>query len=148
MCMATTPVVPPPPAAQGRSAPRSAMASSTPVSAAPAGSSAADLIASKIVAEGFTFDDVLLLPRYSNVMPAEADTSTRLTPNIRLKIPLVSAPMDTVPESAPGVALAAEGRIGRIPRNPPQHPPQGPARVRPHGPGPRGPPRGRPRAGR
>jgi IMP dehydrogenase len=71
----------------------------------------------KIVADGITFDDVLLLPRYSDVMPADADTSTRLTPNIRLKIPLVSAPMDTVTESALAIALAQEGGIGIIHRN-------------------------------
>lgn len=73
--------------------------------------------ASKIVDDGVTFDDLLLLPRYSNVMPAEANTSTRLTPNIRLNIPLVSAPMDTVTESALAIALAQEGGIGVIHRN-------------------------------
>ena len=71
----------------------------------------------KIVGEGFTFDDVLLLPRHSDVMPSEADTSTRLTPKIRLRIPLVSAPMDTVTESALAIGLAQEGGIGVIHRN-------------------------------
>ena len=71
----------------------------------------------KIVGEGFTFDDVLLLPRHSDVMPADVDTSTRLTPGIRLRIPLVSAPMDTVTESALAIGLAQEGGIGVIHRN-------------------------------
>jgi IMP dehydrogenase len=69
------------------------------------------------MSDGITFDDVLLLPRYSDVMPADADTRTRLTPQITLKIPLVSAPMDTVTESALAVALAQEGGIGVIHRN-------------------------------
>jgi IMP dehydrogenase len=77
----------------------------------------ADLASQKIQVDGLTFDDVLLLPRYSDVMPADADTTTRLTPSIRLKIPLVSAPMDTVTESALAVALAQEGGIGVIHRN-------------------------------
>lgn len=76
-----------------------------------------DPAVTKIVSEGITFDDVLLLPRYSDVMPSQADTSTRLTPSIRLNIPLISAPMDTVTESALAIALAQEGGVGVIHRN-------------------------------
>ena len=71
----------------------------------------------KIVAEGITFDDVLLLPAKSNFVPAEADTSTQLTNNIGINIPIVSAAMDTVTESALAIALAQEGGIGIIHKN-------------------------------
>ncbi len=71
---------------------------------------------SKVIQEGVTFDDVLLIPEYSEVTPDNADTSTRLSRNIPLKIPLVSAPMDTVSESALAIALAQEGGIGIIHR--------------------------------
>ena len=54
----------------------------------------------KIIAEGITFDDVLLVPAYSKVNPSEVDLSTQLTPNIRMNVPIVSAPMDTVTEAA------------------------------------------------
>ncbi len=71
----------------------------------------------KIAGEGITFDDVLLVPRLSSVVPTEADTSTRLTRDIRLNIPIVSAAMDTVTESRLAIALAQEGGIGVIHRN-------------------------------
>ncbi len=71
----------------------------------------------KIIGDGITFDDVLLVPALSKVVPDELDLSTQLTPNIRLQIPLVSAPMDTVTESALAIALAQEGGIGIIHRN-------------------------------
>lgn len=78
-----------------------------------------DYARSKIVADAVTFDDVLLLPRASSMTPGEADTSTRLTRNIRINIPLLSAPMDTVTESALAIALAQEGGLGVIHRNMP-----------------------------
>lgn len=68
----------------------------------------------KIIGEGFTFDDVLLVPRKSDVLPKSVDLRTRLTRNIGLNIPLVSAAMDTVTESALAIALAREGGIGII----------------------------------
>ena len=66
-----------------------------------------------------SFDDVLLLPNYSDVVPRDVDISTRLTRNIRLNIPLVSAAMDTVTESRTSISMAREGGIGIIHRNMP-----------------------------
>ncbi|HSW46343.1 MAG TPA: IMP dehydrogenase [Phycisphaerae bacterium] len=74
-------------------------------------------VARKIVSEGITFDDVLLLPAHSSVVPRVADVTTRLTRNIPINIPLISAPMDTVTESALAIALAQEGGIGIIHKN-------------------------------
>jgi IMP dehydrogenase len=70
----------------------------------------------KIRGEGVTFDDVLLVPRRSEVIPAEVDTSTWLTRTIRLNIPVVSAAMDTVTEAGMAIALAQHGGIGMIHR--------------------------------
>ncbi len=71
----------------------------------------------KIIAEGITFDDVLLVPARSDFVPSQADTTTRLTRNIPIQIPIVSAAMDTVTEAALAIALAQEGGIGVIHKN-------------------------------
>jgi IMP dehydrogenase len=69
------------------------------------------------VLEGLTFDDVLLVPASSDIAPKDADTSTHLTAEIRLAIPLVSAAMDTVTEARTAIAIAQEGGIGIVHRN-------------------------------
>lgn len=66
---------------------------------------------------GLTYDDVLLLPGESDVIPSEADTSTRLTRNIRMRIPLLSSAMDTVTESRMAISLARQGGVGILHRN-------------------------------
>lgn len=71
----------------------------------------------KIVGEGLTYDDVLLIPQYSEVLPRETNLTTRLSRGITLHIPLISAAMDTVTESAMAIALAREGGIGIIHKN-------------------------------
>ncbi|MDL1972611.1 MAG: IMP dehydrogenase [Deltaproteobacteria bacterium] len=71
------------------------------------------------IKEALTFDDVLLVPAKSDILPKEVDVSTQLTPNIRLNIPIVSAAMDTVTESRTAISLAREGGIGIIHRNMP-----------------------------
>lgn len=72
---------------------------------------------SKFAKEGLTFDDVLLVPRKSEVLPRESDISTKLSANIKLNIPLISAGMDTVTEAALAIAIAREGGIGIIHKN-------------------------------
>lgn len=71
----------------------------------------------KIIMEGITFDDVLLIPQRSEVLPKEIDLSTRLTKKIKLNIPLMSAAMDTVTEARFAIAIAREGGIGIIHKN-------------------------------
>ena len=67
--------------------------------------------------EGFTFDDVLLVPRYSSVLPSEVSTLTHFSKNIKLSIPIVSAAMDTISESQMAISLAREGGISVIHKN-------------------------------
>lgn len=72
---------------------------------------------SKIALEGLTFDDVLVVPRYSEVLPRDVNTSVQLTRKLRLNIPIMSAAMDTVTESGMAIAIAREGGIGIIHKN-------------------------------
>lgn len=72
---------------------------------------------SKIALEGLTFDDVLVVPRYSEVLPRDVNTSVQLTRSLRLNIPIMSAAMDTVTESGMAIAMAREGGIGIIHKN-------------------------------
>ena len=71
----------------------------------------------RIAKEALTFDDVLLVPAHSTVLPNTADLSTQLTKTIRLNIPMLSAAMDTVTEARLAIALAQEGGIGFIHKN-------------------------------
>src|ERR671931_2689314 len=71
----------------------------------------------RIAYQGITFDDVLLEPAYSDVVPRDVDVRTQLTRTIRLNIPILSSPMDTVTESDLAIALAQEGGMGIIHKN-------------------------------
>lgn len=71
----------------------------------------------RIAYRGMTFDDVLLEPSYSEVLPGDVDVTTQLTRNIRLNVPIISSPMDTVTESEMAIALAQEGGMGIIHKN-------------------------------
>ncbi|HWW42951.1 IMP dehydrogenase, partial [Pedobacter sp.] len=71
----------------------------------------------KFVAEGLTYDDVLLVPAYSEVLPRDVDTGTYLTKKIRLNVPVVSAAMDTVTEAGLAIAIAQAGGIGMLHKN-------------------------------
>ena len=70
----------------------------------------------RVVQKALTFDDVLLVPAHSDVLPREVSLKTRLTRSISLNIPVVSAAMDTVTESRLAIAIAQEGGIGKIGR--------------------------------
>ena len=76
-------------------------------------------IAERVQIEGLTFDDVLLIPAYSNVLPRNVDLTTRFSRRIELNTPIVSAAMDTVTESKMAIAIAREGGIGVIHKNMP-----------------------------
>ena len=74
-------------------------------------------IADKVVMDGLTYDDVLLIPAYSEVLPKAVELSTKFSRNIDLKIPFVTAAMDTVTEAQMAIAIAREGGIGVIHKN-------------------------------
>jgi len=71
----------------------------------------------KFVGEGLTYDDVLLVPAYSDILPREVNIQTQFSKNISLSVPIVSAAMDTVTEAAMAIAMAREGGIGVLHKN-------------------------------
>ncbi len=71
-------------------------------------------LSNKFLGESLTFDDLLVVPAYSEVLPREVDISTQLTRNLRINVPLISAAMDTVTEYQMAIAMAREGGIGII----------------------------------
>jgi IMP dehydrogenase len=77
------------------------------------------LIEKKIIGEAYTFDDVLIVPMKSDILPTEVRTTTRLTNTIELNVPIVSSAMDTVTESRLAIGLAQQGGIGIIHKNMP-----------------------------
>ena len=79
--------------------------------------SSSNKVSSKFFGEGLTFDDVLLMPGYSQVLPRDVDISSKLTKNITLNVPLLSAAMDTVTEAGLAMALAREGGLGILHKN-------------------------------
>src|SRR6187431_2615073 len=72
---------------------------------------------SKFLYEALTYDDVLLVPAYSDILPRQVDTSSRLTQKIKLNIPILSAAMDTVTEAEMAIGMAMEGGLGFIHKN-------------------------------
>ena len=75
------------------------------------------MIKSKFVGEGLTYEDVLLVPSYSKIIPSEVSLKSMFSKNINLNVPIVSAAMDTVTESKMAIAMASEGGIGVIHKN-------------------------------
>ena len=76
-----------------------------------------NFLENKIVGEGLTYDDVLLIPNYSEVLPRDVSIITKFTRNISLNVPIISAAMDTVTEAAMAIAMAREGGIGVLHKN-------------------------------
>ena len=74
-------------------------------------------IQNKIITEGLAYDDVLLIPNYSEVLPREVNITSQFTRNITLNVPIISAAMDTVTEAAMAIAMAREGGIGVLHKN-------------------------------